>query len=271
MAAPRVLFKWGVVDSLEPCGPEHACVGCALWAECGGRAKASGEGGHMTVRDAQTLKGRVSRATWETEMLCREPSRTGCVYPEFSRAAHVTASDATDAEGATVVAGMDFGVRSPTVVVWGVLRTDGVLEVIDEYAQPDRRLGEHVLAITSRRWGPPAWIGIDPAGNARNEQTGQSNAKAMRHAGLVVRARREPLAQGVEAVRALLAPAHGPARLRINPRCVGLIDALGRYRYPPDRPDDPSPEKDGSDHWCDALRYLVVNLQLRTVGVGNWG
>ena len=67
---------------------------------------------------------------------------------------------------------MDFGVRAPSVVVWGHLEPNGVLTIVDEYAETGRTLGEHVAAIKSRAWGggPPAWIGIDPAGTARNEQ-----------------------------------------------------------------------------------------------------
>ena len=41
----KKLFKWGVVDVLEACGPERACAGCVLWEECGGRAKGNVGGG----------------------------------------------------------------------------------------------------------------------------------------------------------------------------------------------------------------------------------
>ncbi|HYD02489.1 MAG TPA: hypothetical protein VEB22_14775 [Phycisphaerales bacterium] len=272
-AAPsRVLFKWGVVDSLEHCGPRHTCPECGLLDECGGQAKGREQGGHMTVRDAQVLKRRVSRSVWETEMLCREPSRSGCVFPEFSRGAHVMPADLSPEEAARagmLVAGMDFGVRSPSVVVWAALAPDGSLTVIDEYGQAGRTLAEHVAEIKSRPWGTPAWVGIDPAGCARNEQTGTSNLKAMKHMGIAVKARRAGVADGIESVRSRLAPASGPPRLRIAPRCAGLIEALSRYHYPPDRPTDLTPVKDGSDHWCDALRYLVTNLDTRGLAVGR--
>lgn len=272
-APARVLFKWGVVDSLEKCGEAYTCQGCSLAQECDGRAKVRAEGGHMTVRDARVLKRRVSRAAWETEMLCREPSRSGCVYEGFSPAQHVLERCPTVEElragGGVVVAGMDFGVRSPSVVLWAALAEDGTLLVVDEYAEVGRTLADHVAAIKAREWGVPAWIGIDPAGSARNEQTGVSNLKAMRNMQLAVRAKRTGIAEGVERVRERLSPASGPPRLRIAARCAGLIDALSRYHYPADRPRELVPEKDGSDHWCDALRYLVVNLDARAVGHGH--
>jgi hypothetical protein len=269
----RILFKWGVVDALEKCGTAHTCEGCSLHPECDGRAKAREVGGHMTVRDALVLKRRVSRAAWETEMLCREPSRSGCVFPEFSHATHVLARDLTPeevhAQSGTLLAGMDFGVRSPSVVAWAHLAADGVLTVLDEYAETGRTLADHIAAIKARRWGVPCWIGIDPAGTARNEQTGTSNFKAMKHMQLDVKAKRSGIAEGIERVREKLSPASGPPRLRIAPRCTGLIDALSRYHYPADRPNELIPEKDGSDHWCDALRYLVVNLDAKGVGRGH--
>ena len=79
-----------------------------------------------------------------------------------------------------------------------------------------------------------------------------------------MRDRRESVAAGLGAVRARLAPATGAPTLYIHPRCRGLIESLQRYRYPEARPDDESPMKDGADHAPDALRYLVVNLDLRS-------
>ncbi|MDL1948463.1 hypothetical protein FBQ97_01430 [Acidobacteria bacterium ACD] len=56
--------------------------------------------------------------------------------------------------------------------------------------------------------------------------------------------------------------------LRIDPRCARLIEALRSYHYPAEQRDSLEPVKDGSDHACDALRYLVVNLdgEARPVG-----
>ena len=84
-----------------------------------------------------------------------------------------------------------------------------------------------------------------------------------------IKARRTHIAPGIDAVRAMISPALGKARIRVSARCPGLIDALCRYHYPPDKPSDLTPVKNGSDHWCDALRYLVVNLDHKGVGIGH--
>jgi hypothetical protein len=287
--ARRVLFRWGVVDALEHCPAERACAGCGLESECGGRAKqrAAEVAGHITVDDALTLKGRVSRATWEAEMLCLRPGRDLAVLPEFDPAVHVfedgpierereprSLLDEPAAEESVVVCGMDFGFRSPTVVLWakveGEFGAEGTVRVVDERVVSGVRMEEHVRAICAHGLGRPRFVAADPAGAARNDQTGVSNLTLLRRAGLVVKARPSAILEGVGLLRARLMPAEvsrGP-RLFVASRCVKLIEAMQRYHYP-DRRETNEPVKDGHDHAVDALRYLVLNVDkpMKTVNV----
>lgn len=280
----RRLFKWGVVDVLDRCEPERVCEGCALEAECGGRAKArdaaNEPGGHVSVSDAAVLKSRVSAPTWQAEMLSLRPTRRDCVLAEFDPGVHVRPG-AGPGPGERLVAGMDFGIRAPTVVLWAVVEAElggggggggvGVgLRVIAERIVSGVTMDRHAAAIVAGeadrtgvmvgRLGRPEWIGIDPAGRQRNDQTGLSNAQVLKRAGLSVRDRRLGLAAGIELVRRRLTPAMGATRLTIDPACTGLIESMERYRYPSDRPESEEPVKDGSDHAVDALRYLIQNL-----------
>lgn len=267
-ARRRRVFRWGVVDVLGACGDEHLCerpgadgtsARCALWDECRGRAKTRGEGsaGHVSVADALAMKARVSQATWQTEMLCRRPRRTDAVLPEFSAATHVVADVPEHRAGWRWVGGMDFGFRAPAVVLWGAADPEGVLRIVDERVVAEATLGEHVRAIMEAPWPRLEWIGVDPAGSARNEQTGSSAIGVLKAAGLSVKQRRLALADGLGLVRARLRPASGPPRLFVHARCARLIESLERYHY---APDGREPEKDGHDHAVDALRYLVQNL-----------
>lgn len=269
-AGRRALFRWGVVDVLERCGRdcgEATPTPCALWAECHGRAKRTAQTGHVTIDDAIALKRRVCVATWESEMLCRRPRRTSTVLPEFDAGVHVFEGGPTAREGEWV-AGMDFGIRSPAVVVWGHVDAKGVLRIMDERHVAGVVLAEHAEAM--RRglareglagWPKAAWVGIDPAGLARNEQTGVNCAEVLRDHGFTVRAARRGTQEGLGLVRARLAPASGPARLFVHARCVKLIESLERFRYAPGDPCSETPLKgEGWDHAVDALRYLVVNL-----------
>lgn len=293
---PRRLFKWGLVDVLERCGDGHTCCGiafpgeaavqtgadpaqrtlrevplpvlekptpCPLLPECAGRAKEAGTRGHITIDDALNQKSRVSEATWESEMLCLRPRRSDCVLPEFDHASHVVRQLPWEpGEPAAWVGGMDFGFRA-SVVLWAGLTADGVVCIVDERCTENTVLDEHIRAIKAglgRPWPALAWIGVDPAGDARNDQTGEGSAHILREAGLAVRARRMGVEQGLSLLRARLKPADGPPRLLIHERCRRLIESLEKYHFPADRPESLLPVKDGHDHAVDALRYLMVNL-----------
>jgi len=77
-----------------------------------------------------------------------------------------------------------------------------------------------------------------------------------------MRTRRSDVNAGIEAVRARLLAADGRVRLFIHPRCRTLIRALSEYHFSTTEERDAKPIKDGPDHPADALRYLVVNLDL---------
>jgi len=264
----RKLFRWGVLDVLEHCEDEcHTDEGdCALWTECGGRAHGEQQAGHVSVEDAIRLKGRVGQASWEAEMLCQRPQRSDCVLPEFDARVHVFLKMGEQPK-CSWICGMDFGFRSPTVVLWAQLDADGVLWVQAERVEAEVVLDEHIRAI---QHGPvmndtagnvmPEWIGVDPAGRQRSDQTGISAVAAMRSAGLKVRDKRVLMATGLNLIRARLRPAVGGGpRLFVHRRCTKLIESLERYHYP-DEPRSLEPIKDGHDHAVDALRYMIQNL-----------
>ena len=305
----RRLFRWGVVDVLAHCGPEHACLGaptvehpegaprCSLWQECRGRAKRRPESdaGHVAVGDALAMKRRVPEPVWKAEMLCIRTRRSDSVLPEFERVKHVV-TDITGpgfASGATIarergvldsslrrtplrwVVGMDFGIRGDTAILWGAVDEHGTLWIMDERVVADESLAEHIahLRVGLARqdapcvtaaigWPAPEFIAIDPAGLARDQQTGLTNADLLRQAGLAVRAKRMRVHPGLVMVRARLAPAsNDPPRLYIHERCTRLIESFERYRYPTGDRETIDPVKgEGWDHAIDALRYLIQNL-----------
>jgi hypothetical protein len=287
----------------ETCALHPECAGRAK----GRGSKRGSPGGHVAIDDALRMKRRVSIAVWESEMLCLRPRRTDCVFPEFSIDAHV--GDWTPPEAAEHqapphpdadrlpafaleprarperrrwVVGMDFGIRAPTVAILAWYRDDDperVLHVEAEHVRTDWTVEQHARVLLGdpgehpHGWPPPPppidFVGVDPAGHQRSDQTGISSIAALRKAGLGVRSRRLPLHQGLDLVRARLRPAAsvapsteaGPSpRLFIHRRCVKLIESLSRYHFPEDRPESLDPVKDGSDHAVDALRYLVVCL-----------
>ena len=267
----RQIFKWGVVDVLDACDDTHQCVSdagpCPLAPECAGIAKSRRRlprtpeetPGHISIEDAIALKQRVGEDTWNSEMLCLRPQRSDCVLPEFDDRTHVIERIPESARSGDCIAGMDFGIRSPTVVLFARVDAQGVVWIEDEHVQSDLALDEHIGVIRSHR-SAPSWIGVDPAGRQRGLQTGISDAQAMRRSGLVVKDRRLGLHEGLKLIRSRLRPADGGARLFIHESCERLIESIRKYHYPKDQPFSDTPEKDGHDHCVDALRYMLQNL-----------
>jgi len=280
------VFRWGVLDVIARCPAERACATCAIEPDCRGRAKYAS--GFVPVQDVVTQRGRVSDEVWQSEMLCRRPRRSDTVYPMFDPDRHVKAwGDAhgkinsprvtparhragvaggllSDHAAFTPVGGMDFGLRSPLVMLWLRLWNkpgDGRdapprVHVIAEYAATDRTLPRHLDAIEAMGYDRPDWLAVDPAGDARNSQTGLTDTRVLRDRGYRVKVRRTPIHTGIERVRTLL----DHDQLTVEPTCVELVEALGTYHFDLDRPSNTTPVKDGPDHFCDALRYGVMGI-----------
>ncbi len=262
-AGARKLFRWGVVDVLTDCSDAHHCrhetLGdCALLDECAGSAKGRAEPGHISIEDAKAMKSRVALSVWNAEMLSKEPRRSDCVYPGFRTQTHVVTHDPEPA-GCRFVCGMDFGFRAPTVILWAHVAPSGVVTIVRERVEKEIVLEAHARAIAEAK-PLPEWVGVDPAGRQRSGQTGRSDIQVLRDQGLAVKARPSRIAEGIALVSARLSPASGEPTLFVYERCAKLIEALQQYHYPPDNPSSTEPVKDGPDHACDALRYLIVNL-----------
>ncbi|HYE63581.1 MAG TPA: hypothetical protein VD997_16440 [Phycisphaerales bacterium] len=292
----RSLFRWGVVDVLARCGEEHVCRAtemsssrcgatpdhredprtghlggtCPLLPECQSRAKDPARTpGHVTVDDAIAQKRRVPLVVWESEMLCLRPRRTHAVLPEFDPHLHVFdhAGPAPHLTREWAV-GMDFGFTAPTAIVYAAIAHDGSIWVMDERVQAKVILGEHIRAISQGlaregipAWPPPAFIAPDPAGFQQNQETGNAPIPILHQHGYTTRISRAMVNEGLNLVRARLAPATGERpRLFVHKRCTTLIECLEKYHFDPKRPEDPNPVKDGHDHAVDALRYLVQAL-----------
>jgi hypothetical protein len=290
----RKLFKWGVVDVLERCperldcvtrSPEGAEHRCTLWDDCGGRAKeVPPPGGHVFIADAAAQKRRVSLRAWKSEMVCDQPTREGSVIPEFDPAVHVRAFtarsgiiDCPSLKGQRLrilktVGGMDFGIRSPTVMLWGVLDERGSVWICDELIRTDTLIDDIARSIVQGNnfacaqrglepWPKPDWIGIDPAGRARCLVARMSAMEVLESHGLKARATPMAIQAGVAMLCARFFPADrtGP-RLFVHERCTGLIESILRYHYKSEDQSDLTAAKDGYDHAVDALRYMLVHL-----------
>lgn len=254
------IINWCILDVMARCTLQQACSTCELYAECGGRAKlATPDGipladGFVPVEDIIAIKQRMSQEAWDCEMLCRHPRREGRVFPGFREDIHVAEFEPDFDLGL----GVDFGFCNPFVALWIGKDKKGKVHVVDEWVQKGRTVSEHIHEIQSRRW-IVSWVGCDPAGQSRNEQTAKSSVSLLKQAGFKVKSCGSSIQEGLEILRHLIKPAFGLPKLVVHPRCSNLIRALGEYHYP-DKGQTEVPEKDGEhDHLIDALRYWLVN------------
>jgi hypothetical protein len=243
---------------------------CPLLRECQSRAKdTTRTPGHLTIDDAIAQKRRVPLAVWESEMLCLRPRRTNAVLPEFDPRHHVFDHAGPPPHMIREWAvGMDFGYKAPTAIIWCAITHEGAIYAMDERVAAQVVLREHIEAI--RRglaregipaWPPPAFIAPDPAGYQRSIESGVAPILILKNHGFAVRTSLAKVLEGLNLVRARLAPATGEGpRLFVHERCKVLIESFEKYHYQPKRPEDPNPVKDGYDHAIDALRYLVQAL-----------
>lgn len=262
---PAARFRWTTLDVAARCPPQYPCHGCPLEADCRGRAKHAT--GFVPIDDLIQQRLRTSDHTWAAEIMCRRPSVDDLVYAQFSRERHVTAEPPFDpATPKQVVAGLDFGIRNYAVLLWAEVeqpadrRTQPHLHVIDELAMKDRTLSQLLEQAAMRRPEAPDWIAVDPAGNARSSQTALTDIDVVKAAGHTVRFNRTRIHPGIDRVRQRL----DHDKLTVHPRCLGLISAMTTYHFPAGRPEAGDPVKDGPDHWTDALRYLITNLDAAT-------
>jgi hypothetical protein len=154
---------------------------------------------------------------------------------------------------------VDFGFVNPFVCLWIVVTQEGEIHVIDEHVRRENVLHEHLVEMEGRRWGRARWIGCDPAGSGKNDQTATSNIELLRRRGYRVRTSGSRIVDGIEKIRAALQPAAASPLLFVHRRCEQLIKALECYHYNPAARGE-NPEKDGvHDHLIDALRYFFVN------------
>lgn len=274
------VFRWNVLDVMEQCEPQRDCGGCPLWGDCGGRAKDAA--GFVMVDDAINQWRRTDDNTWASEMMCHRPTRSACVYPMFDEQKHVRTipvirgEDKSDPVNkmeqhrnpaiagkmqafGTIIGGVDFGLRSPFVMLWAQMRGRGDearIEVFDEYIAGDRTLDEHAKVILERGWPRPKWIGVDPAGRQRSSHTKLTDIDVLRGYDLTIRTRDSKIKEGIAAVRRWI----DRGQLVIDPRCGRLIEAMTCYHFDVHDPASETPIKDGPDHACDALRYMVINV-----------
>ena len=172
----------------------------------------------------------------------------GLIYEQFQRGTHVCTPFDIPA-GWERVGAIDLGFDNPFVHLWGAVDPDGRIYIYREHYEARRLLGYHAEEI--RHGGIPSWIvrDHDAQEGAELEERGISTIPAQKDVLLGL----QKVAQRMTVL------ADGKPRIIIFDTCENLIDELGKYRWKGGgRKDEPVKE---DDHACDALRYLVMEVE----------
>lgn len=265
------IFKWCMFETIEQC-KDRNCSQCPLWNDCGGKAKNAN--GYLRIDDCISMMRRSSRASWESEMLCKRPSRDNAVFADFDEAVHIGHIDYDPS--LPIYRAMDFGFVNPFVCLFIQVDNENRVRVFDEYVK--RRASAAANAEMVKKLTPcdeekVAATYCDPAGAGTSDTSGSSAVKELANVGIKVKYRKSSIIQGLELIRAALRDAQGSSKLIISPRCVRLVEAMAGYHYT-DRPQTAAnpelPLKDGTnDHYIDSLRYFFVNYQKPSVLVSR--
>ena len=187
------IIKWCILEVLEKCPAERECATCVLHPDCGGIAKEKCDG-FVKIDDAIAMKNRVSKETWESEMLCKYPTLRTSVFGQFNPEIHVTERAPLQGDR-DVWLGIDFGYAAPFVCLWIAMYPDGFY-VLDEYVQQQQTMDVHLEIMRRRPHGYVKIVACDPAGTGKNDQTGRSSVDALMDAGYTVKKRRSFIERG---------------------------------------------------------------------------
>ena len=276
------LYTMCAFEVLERCpkwrsGPKAAeglvyekCPECPLFRYCCDvpedvEPKAKRSNGHYPIDSLIQKLKTTSARTFEADYLCRMSSSEAAWFPDFHPDDHVK-EGAEFVPGKPVYLAIDTGVFTGAVffqVIEGGAEDgrDDEVRVFADYLADGGGAALHALKLKEmvavRCPDVKLHAVTDPAGKSRTA-IGPTVLGEYQRAGLPL----APwpygkVADGLELVASFLAPAEGPVRLLVHPRCGALIAALQSYRRAKkggqwlDRPEDPQhPHED----LVDALR-----------------
>jgi len=197
----------------------------------------------------------------------------GQIYPDFDRRIHVV--DGFDApEGARFFASIDYGIASPTAILFLFIDTEGRIFVFDEIYRPQMTVEDISNALKGFGYERFEAVYADPALRAKTREKAGVYISVLDELAMLATPAipaNNDILYGISRVTMMLRPqeafAHPfegtrPApRLYVFRRCVNLINEIEAYRWADienelafDRP-----ALKQRDHAVDALRYFIAS------------
>lgn len=210
----------------------------------------------LPAEEVEAARRDLDLRTFRQEYEASFESASGRVYYAFDR--NLDVSDfAVPERGVQWRVGMDFNVNPMSAIVGWHDEASGVVTVWREYEIPTSSTEEMAERLRADGFGS-AIVYPDATGSAlRTSAGGQSDISILKLHGFKVRAHdaNPRVRDRVNAVNTRICTATGLRRLRVHPRCAGVIKALEglTYRHGTSEPDKSS----GYDHITDALGYWI--------------
>ena len=193
----------------------------------------------------------------------------GVYFQRFERARHV--ADIEVQRAWLTFRSIDHGFHHPACL-WEQISPAGQVFVIDEYLPQDISTTEFAKGIVDheKAWSlgtTPRASYCDPAGNAVNVQTTQSEFDVLRRYRLAPRGKPSSVRDGCVLIMDALADPDLP--LVISERCVGLIRAMSQTKPHKTHPETYDNDHELFSHPLDALRYFFVNHRFGGMASGT--
>lgn len=201
---------------------------------------------HLDPAEIEKMKEEMTEDRAAQEIYAEFRKKEGLVYKEFNRERHLTEEEPYDVM--YTIAGVDFGFKHPAAVIDIKKDYNGTYWITDEWVETEQTEDLVTEYVAAKKY---AKVYPDPE-NA-------SAIDAMKKRGINVRKvtkGKGSVVFGINAVRELLKQ----NRLRINKRCIKVIESFEKYSYQETKGNaipNEVPAHDFSDP-LDAIRYALV-------------
>ena len=217
--------------------------------------------------DLDELKRTLTKETVLQEIMCEFQSYQGKVLPVDRY--QTISKDVKYDPSKPVYAGVDPGYRQSHIVICQLHNeTDrfAAIHQIDEISLTNSTTEELAQAMKAKPYRYTAIFG-DPAGSGTNLHSGRSDWQVFLDYGLRVKIKRDAITRnvvsGVTHMRKWFEDANGKTHFFMHPSCKESLASYENYHYPEHKAEQSlkhEPVKDGREHGCDALRFMIVNL-----------
>jgi hypothetical protein len=205
------------------------------------------DGGFVDAEEIEQAKQDLSPKVFAQEYLASWEQFAGVIMYEFGE--HNITEIVKPNEYETLVVGLDFNV-TPLCAQVGRNTSKGI-EIFDEIILENSNTNEFCDEL----------VMPDPAGQQRKTSAnGNTDIKILEMAGFTTRYHRShPLVKDrINACNSLFFKREdSTTRFKIDPKCKHTIKSLRNWSY---KPETMVPQKDGWDHACDSLGYLIEFL-----------